>query len=81
MMFAGLAPEKILRVMGKIHIGEPLVTKSRRDLIASLRPNYLKYLRRDNGDLPESSSSSKEVLPNPSQTHFVPGAPSLRIVP
>ena len=81
MMFAGLAPETILRGMGKIHIGEPLVTKSRRDLIASLRPNYLKYLRSDNGDLPESSSSSKEVLPNPSQTHFVPGAPSLRIVP
>ena len=81
MMFAGLAPETILRAMGKIHIGEPLVTKSRRDLIASLRPNHLKYLRSDNGDLPESSSSSKEVLPNPSQTHFVPGAPSLRIVP
>jgi len=37
MMFAGVAPERILQDMGKIHVGKPLVTRSRRELIASLR--------------------------------------------
>ena len=45
MMFAGLAPERILQGLGKIHVGKPLVSKNRRVLIASLRPNYLKHLR------------------------------------
>ena len=81
MMFAGLAPETVLRGMGKIHVGKPLATRNRRELIASLRPNYLKYLRADNGDLPEHSSSFKEVLPDPSQTYVVPGAQILRILP
>ena len=81
MMFAGVAPETVLRGMGKIHVGKPLATRNRRELIASLRPNYLKYLRADNGDLPEHSSSFKEVLPDPSQTYVVPGAQILRILP
>ena len=81
MMFAGVAPETVLRGMGKIHVGKPLATKNRRELLASLRPNYLKYLRADNGDLPEHSSSFKEVLPHPSQTGVAPGAQILRILP
>ena len=56
MMFAGVAPERILRGARKIHVGKPLMSKSRRELIASLRPNYLKHLRADNGDLPEDAS-------------------------
>jgi hypothetical protein len=56
MMFAGVASERVLQTMGKIHVGQPLVAKSRRELIASLRPNYLQHLRADNGDLPESVS-------------------------
>ncbi len=58
MMFAGVAPERVLQRMGKIYVGKPLVTKSRRELIASLRPNYLKHLRADNGDLPENMKIS-----------------------
>ena len=61
MMFAGVAPEKILQRMGKIHVGRPLVTRNRRELIASLRPNYMKHLRADNGDLPERWKSSNEA--------------------
>ena len=79
MMFAGVAPETVLRGMGKIHVGKPLATRNRRELIASLRPNYLKYLRADNGDLPESSS--REVRPDPTQTRVMPGAQILRILP
>lgn len=80
MMFAGVVPERILQGMGKIHAGKPLVSKSRRELIASLRPNYLKYLRADNGDLPENSNRSAE-LPGEREMSFVAAAGSLKVLP
>ena len=49
--------------MGKIYVGKPLATRNRRELIASLRPNYLKYLRADNGDLPEKFEQFPEAFP------------------
>ena len=52
-MFSGAISEKTLARMGKIYIGKPLQTKSRRELIASIKPTQWKYLRADNGDLPE----------------------------
>jgi hypothetical protein len=52
-MFSGALPEKVLARMGKIYLGRPLKTKTRRELIASLKPHYWQYLRPDNGDLPE----------------------------
>ncbi|HUI43139.1 MAG TPA: radical SAM protein [Terriglobia bacterium] len=52
-MFSGAFSEQRLAKMGKIYVGKPLKTKSRKELIASLRSNYLQYLRSDNGDLPE----------------------------
>jgi hypothetical protein len=67
MMFAGVAPERVLERMGKIHVGKPLVIKDRRELIASLRPNYLKHLRADNGDLPIEFSRGGEGLLDQSQ--------------
>jgi hypothetical protein len=38
--------------MGKIYAGKPLKVKTRRELIASLKPRDWQYLRADNGDLP-----------------------------
>jgi hypothetical protein len=52
-MFSGVIPEKILARPGKIYLGRPLKIKTRRELIASLKPHYWQYLRPDNGDLPE----------------------------
>jgi hypothetical protein len=52
-MFSGAISEQNLERMGKIYIGKPLKTKTRKELIAHVRPNYLQYLRADNGDLPE----------------------------
>lgn len=52
-LFAGLMPEKWMARLGKIYIGKPLRTKTRRELIASVKPHYLQYFRTDNGDLPE----------------------------
>ena len=52
-MFSGAISEQNLERMRKIYIGKPLKTKTRKELIANMRPNYLQYLRADNGDLPE----------------------------
>jgi radical SAM superfamily enzyme YgiQ (UPF0313 family) len=51
-MFSGAISEKRLANMGKIYVGKPLKTKSRKELVASLKPHYLQYLRPDNGDIP-----------------------------
>ena len=76
MMFSGIAPEGILQKIGTIHVGTPLVTKNRRELIASLRPNYWKHLRADNGDLPEGWRNEEDVIPFPSAAR----TPGLRVV-
>jgi radical SAM superfamily enzyme YgiQ (UPF0313 family) len=52
-MFASLLPEKWMERLGKIYLGRPLKTKTRKELIAGLKPHYWQYLRADNGDLPE----------------------------
>jgi hypothetical protein len=53
LMFSSAMSEKMMARMGKIYIGKPLKVKSRKELIAGLKPHYLQYLREDNGDLPE----------------------------
>jgi len=53
MMFASAMPEWLLSKMGKIYIGKPIKVKTRRELIATVKPHYLQYFRADNGDLPE----------------------------
>ena len=53
LMFSSAMSEKMMARMGKIYNGKPLKAKSRKELIAGLKPHYLKYLREDNGDLPE----------------------------
>ncbi|MBL8207862.1 MAG: hypothetical protein JNM09_26750, partial [Blastocatellia bacterium] len=52
-MFASALPEKIMAKLGKIYMGKPLKVKSRKELLATIRPNQQKFLRADNGDLPE----------------------------
>ncbi|HEY3137056.1 MAG TPA: radical SAM protein [Blastocatellia bacterium] len=53
LMFSSALPEKMMERMGKIYIGKPMKVKTRKELIAGLKPHYLQYLRGDNGDLPE----------------------------
>ncbi len=55
-MFSGAFSEKTLSRMGKIYPGKPLKTKTRKELIATLRPHDWQFLRADNGDLPEGST-------------------------
>jgi len=80
LMFAGVAPEKLLEKMGKGYIGKPLATKSRRELIASVRPNHRKYFRADNGDLPEGLLDAGRIPGLGSEQHIEPAAGGLRIV-
>ncbi|CAN5865653.1 hypothetical protein BH18ACI4_BH18ACI4_14930 [soil metagenome] len=51
-MFSGAISEKNLNRMGKIYLGKPLKIKTRKELIATLRPSDWQFLRADNGDLP-----------------------------
>src|SRR5712691_3196839 len=53
LMFASAMSEKMMGRLGKIYTGKPIKVKTRKELIASLKPHYLQYLREDNGDLPE----------------------------
>jgi len=53
LMFAGALPETVLAKMGKIYYGKPIRVKSRKELIETIKPQQLQYLRPDNGDLPE----------------------------
>ncbi len=53
LMFASAAPEAMLDKLGKIYVGRPLTIKTRRELLATVRPSQWRYLRRDTGDVPE----------------------------
>ena len=60
MMFCSAVPEKLMYAMGKLYEGKSLEIKTRAKLLASIKPNYWKYLREDAGDLPQ--------LPTPTET-------------
>jgi hypothetical protein len=40
-------------------MGKPIEVKTRKELIATLKPKQLQYLRADNGDLPEDYLAEK----------------------
>lgn len=58
LMFSGALSEKRLEKMGKIYVGKPLQTKSRKELLTSLKPKMWKYLRPDTGDMPEGMAEA-----------------------
>ncbi len=66
MLFAGALPEKWMAKMGKIYVGKPIKTKTRKELIATVRPQWLPYFRADNGDLPEGYTPP--AVPEPAET-------------
>jgi len=59
-MFSGVVSEKMLARMGKIYPSQPLKTKTRAELIASLKPKDIQYLRPDNGDIPENYTTPEK---------------------
>jgi tRNA A37 methylthiotransferase MiaB len=53
MLFSGVLPENWMARMRKIYPGRPLEIKSRKELLATIRPMFWKHLRADTGDMPE----------------------------
>lgn len=53
LMFASALPESLIQRMGRIYRPKPLAIKSRKELLAAVKPHHWKHLRADNGDLPE----------------------------
>jgi radical SAM superfamily enzyme YgiQ (UPF0313 family) len=63
LMFSGALPERLMAWLGKIHLGRPLSVKSRKELLASIRPQLWQYLRADTGDLPDRHESARSTAP------------------
>jgi radical SAM superfamily enzyme YgiQ (UPF0313 family) len=63
LMFASAAPENVLDRLGKIYVGRPLAIKTRRELLATVRPSQWRYLRPDTGDVPEAPPQFASVTP------------------
>jgi radical SAM superfamily enzyme YgiQ (UPF0313 family) len=62
LMFASAVPEKMMVKMGKIYQGKPLKTKTRKELLSTIRPNQWQYLREDCGDLPDGWKARRDLL-------------------
>ena len=58
--FAGAMPE---RMLGRLYIGEPLAIKSRAELLTTIKAHQWRYLRADNGDLPDAHGPGGTALP------------------
>jgi radical SAM superfamily enzyme YgiQ (UPF0313 family) len=56
LLFSGVLPESLMIRMGKIYPGKRLRIKSRKELLAKIRPQHRKYLRADTGDMPSTDS-------------------------
>ncbi len=63
LMFTSTFPERLMEKMGKIYRGRPLAVKSRKELLATIKPQHWKHLRPDNGDLPEGWDAARETAP------------------
>lgn len=59
LMFSGLFSEKRLAKMGKIYPGKPVDLLSRKELLATLKPKQLQYIREDTGDMPDEYFAAK----------------------
>jgi hypothetical protein len=66
MMFSSALPESMMQRMGKLYRGKPMQVKSRKELLAAIRPQHWKFLRPDNGDLPEAWQAAAQTAPDAS---------------
>jgi radical SAM superfamily enzyme YgiQ (UPF0313 family) len=60
LLFASALPEWLMARLGKIYRGQPMVVKSRKELLATIKPQHWKHLRPDNGDLPDGWDAARE---------------------
>lgn len=53
LMFASALPESLMGRLGKIYVGRPLPIKTRKELLATIKPHMRRFLRPDTGDMPD----------------------------
>ena len=53
LMFASALPERAMARLGKTYAARPMTIKTRKELLATIKPHQWQYLREDNGDVPE----------------------------
>jgi hypothetical protein len=70
-MFSGALSEKMLDRMGKIYVGQPIKIKTRKELLATIKPKDRRFLRADCGDIPEGHMSPHLVQSTESVPVFV----------
>ncbi len=66
LMFTSALPERAIVRLGKLHPGHVVRSKSRKELLASVRRNFWQHFRADCGDLPSGwrdASSEKAARP------------------
>jgi len=73
-MFASALPEKLMGKMGKIYVGKPIYVKTRKELLATIKPHQLQFLRADCGDLPDNMP--KDTTPPQAQRSFISLVPA-----
>jgi hypothetical protein len=55
-MFASALPEWLMDRMGKIYVGKPINVKTRKELLATIKPHQWRFIPQDAGDLPDGYS-------------------------
>lgn len=60
-MFSEALPERLMGKWGKIYQGKSFQVKTRKELLATIRPAQWQYLREDNGDLPDGWKPHKPL--------------------
>jgi hypothetical protein len=68
-MFASVLPESLMDRMGKIYVGKPLHVKTRKELLATVKPSMRQHLRPDTGDMPDGTPPPSARAP------FIPLVP------
>jgi hypothetical protein len=73
-MFASALPESLMDRMGKIYVGRPITVKTRKQLLATVKPHQWQFLRADCGDLPDDMP--KDATPPQAQRSFISLVPA-----
>jgi len=73
-MFANALPEWLMAKMGKIHLGRPIQVKTRKELLATIKPHQWQFLRADCGDLPDMPPSDATPQTQRSFISLVPAS-------
>jgi hypothetical protein len=75
-MFASAFPEPLMGKLDKIYIGRPLQIKTRKELLATIKPSMRRFLREDTGDMPEREPTPPAATPS---RHLIPLVPSVPV--